>query len=214
MHRFDFDSACHRLIEKYKDAGTSPATAAYKGWVWHEHPAVTGLGYMSRKTIHTRTRSPYLDSLDTGDLGLEYEDDATATSPTRSCDIVTCHQYVVHSASFQVPAFYFTMHDANGSPLPLAELIETSLFRRDLAVSTQQTPYSLTQGGSNFPLLSQGEHPTLGTACWYLHPCETPSAVNELMSDEQNAGLSDAEHWIRWLEQWFLLLGTAVDARY
>ncbi len=186
---------------------------------------------MSRKTIHTRTRSPYLDSLDTGDLGLEYEDDATATSPTRSCDIVTCHQYVVHSASFQVPAFYFTMHDASkpilyvsesiikssisdGSPLPLAELIETSLFRRDLAVSTQQTPYSLTQGGSNFPLLSQGEHPTLGTACWYLHPCETPSAVNELMSDEQNAGLSDAEHWIRWLEQWFLLLGTAVDARY
>lgn len=33
--------------------------------------------------------------------------------------------------------------------------------------------------------LERGVHPATGAACWYLHPCETASALDELMRASQ-----------------------------
>ncbi|KAF8231848.1 hypothetical protein L208DRAFT_1398182, partial [Tricholoma matsutake] len=40
---------------------------------------------------------------------------------------------------------------------------------------TAGSPLALDDLPSVFviPLLSQGDHPTLGTPCWYLHPCQS-----------------------------------------
>ena len=60
---------------------------------------------------------------------------------------------------------------------------------------------------STFSLLSQGDHPTLGTPCWYLHPCHTSEVVGEIMA-EVDAGERDA---VRWLEAWFMVMSNMVD---
>ncbi|KAJ7283730.1 hypothetical protein C8J57DRAFT_1293396, partial [Mycena rebaudengoi] len=105
---------------------------------------------------------------------------------------LTCVQYIVYSATFQVPAFYFTLHDASGSPLSLDDLVQTTLFHRFAFEGTESTTFALSLPASAFPLLSQGDHPTLGTPCWYFHPL-----------GEQRLE--------RWMETWFMVLGTVVS---
>lgn len=56
---------------------------------------------------------------------------------------------------------------------------------------------------SMFPLLSQGEHPTLGMPCWYLHPCETAVAVEEIVA-EMGGGANVIEGWL-------LIVGNVVE---
>ncbi|KIY73684.1 hypothetical protein CYLTODRAFT_416714 [Cylindrobasidium torrendii FP15055 ss-10] len=131
------------------------------------------------------------------------EDEATAPIPPHACTSLTWRQYVAYSDTFHVPVFYFSVHDANGSPLSLLELIQTSIFRAELQTGTQKTDFGLSRAGSTFPLLSQGDHPTLGIPCWYLHPCETGRAVAELLGEDDSSAL-------RWLEMWFVVLGTAI----
>jgi len=55
----------------------------------------------------------------------------------------------------------------------------------------------------SFPLLSQGGHPTLETPCWYLHPCETAKAVEELLSEKEPG-------W-NMIEAWLLIVGNVVE---
>jgi ubiquitin-like-conjugating enzyme ATG10 len=68
------------------------------------------------------------------------------------------------------------------------------------------------QSGAVFPLLSQGDHPTLQVPCWYFHPCETGAAVGELLA----AGKQDVverREAREWLETWMAMLGTVVNLR-
>ncbi|KAJ7638740.1 hypothetical protein FB45DRAFT_903703 [Roridomyces roridus] len=150
-------------------------------WEWREHPS--GLGYMAREVEHIRREQ--------------------LTAP----ETLTCKQYVCYSATFQVPTFYFTLHDASGSPLAVTDLVGTTLFSRNAFEGTQQTSFAVSQPDSAFPLLSQGDHPTLGTPCWYFHPCQTAAAVDEIMKalghGEQGLGL--------WVEKWFVVLGSVVN---
>ena len=74
---------------------------------------------------------------------------------------------------------------------------------------TERTTFSLQQRGQLFPLLSQGEHPTLGTPCWFFHPCETPTALAEL----KEAREQDDSFPGRTIMLWLLLLGNVVDLR-
>lgn len=70
------------------------------------------------------------------------------------------------------------------------------------------TAFSIGDSTSNFPLLSFGDHPSLGSQCWYLHPCETGPAVEEMLAASDSQDL--ARH-VRWLEAWFLVLSCVVD---
>ncbi|KAF7313733.1 hypothetical protein HMN09_00530400 [Mycena chlorophos] len=95
------------------------------------------------------------------------------------------------------------MHDSSGSPLSLDALVHTTLFHRFALDAAECTTFAATLPGAAFPLLSQGDHPILGTPCWFLHPCESAAAVDEIMRE---LGAGDDEQ--RWLETWFMVLGS------
>ncbi|KAJ7276284.1 hypothetical protein B0H12DRAFT_1084534 [Mycena haematopus] len=183
MLRSEFCAAANAYIDTHSD----------RGWTWHNHPS--GYGYMARSCQHTRRTGAVADAMD-GD-----GDEATATTPTET---LTCKQYVVYSATFQVPAFYFTLHDAGGSPLALDDLVRTTLFHRFAFEGTESTSFGVSLPGSAFPLLSQGDHPTLGTPCWHFHPCESATAVEEIMTELRE------QRTVRWLETWFMVLEQVV----
>lgn len=42
--------------------------------------------------------------------------DEAASSPLASSEVLTCYQTVVFSPTYQVPAFYFEIHDSSMSP--------------------------------------------------------------------------------------------------
>jgi len=85
--------------------------------------------------------------------------------------------------------------------------MKTTLLREDVCEGTVATTFAVSHPGMNFPLLSQGEHPTIGTPCWYFHPCETANAVQEIFqaSEERNGRA------LTWIEAWFSVLSTVVD---
>jgi ubiquitin-like-conjugating enzyme ATG10 len=95
----------------------------------------------------------------------------------------------------------------------LTDILRTSLFQHFAFEETEATTFGLTRPGSSFPLLSQGDHPTLGTPCWHLHPCETLRSVEEVMAEVDSTGLTEKLRLIRWLEMWFMVVGTAVNLR-
>lgn len=74
------------------------------GWVWIEHAASPGFGYMHRTT-------PLQKRSATSDLPELVDGDPAAAIP--SPDHLTCHQSVVYSPTFQVPTFYFSVNDSS-----------------------------------------------------------------------------------------------------
>ena len=200
-----FETACKAFVQHRHD------------WAWVEHPVLPGLGYMYRTTPLQRR------SVD-GDPS-EPADDPAAAMP--GPDHITCHQSVVFSATFQVPTFYFSVYDSSacdfrssprryisfsaGSPIGLSEIIHTSLLRKHAFDGMDATAFSIGDLASNFPLLSFGDHPCLGLQCWYLHPCETGPAVEEVLAARLETHPRDSAEPIQWLEAWFLVLGCVVE---
>ncbi|KAI0663020.1 hypothetical protein C8Q70DRAFT_485789 [Cubamyces menziesii] len=134
------------------------------------------------------------------------DDEATASLPPEH---FTCQQYVVYSPTFQVPTFYFTLHDPSGSPLPLDAIVESALFRRHSLPSPNGNAFALTLPDTSLALLSQGDHPTLGTPSWYFHPCRTSEAVSEILTESNDA--ENSNELLRWMEVWFMVLSNVVD---
>jgi len=76
-------------------------------WVDGHHP---GYGYLVRTTTHFFRKSSLEQSwCETEEL---YEEDDPATGKTAS-PALTVQEYIVYSASFSVPVFYFTIHDTS-----------------------------------------------------------------------------------------------------
>ncbi|KAH7887817.1 hypothetical protein F5I97DRAFT_1804916 [Phlebopus sp. FC_14] len=193
LTRSQFDQACKEFIRRDRNTG----------WSWKEHSHLPGFGYMERATLLSRplARDTCID------CGMALDPpDATSALPC-SVDPLTCQQYVVLSATFRVPTFYFAVYDSSGGPPVLSHIMQTSLFRRDACEGAEATTYSLGHLGSPFPLLSFGDHPTLNTPCWYLHPCQTGPAVDEILA----AGGYTSADGVRWLEAWFMVLGSVID---
>ncbi|KAF8812368.1 hypothetical protein BYT27DRAFT_7182808 [Phlegmacium glaucopus] len=178
-------------------------------WSWCDNPRA-GYGYLTRTTTHARNVISDLE----GDLfivdnhGLDIDDLATAQPSPLT---VAVNEYIAYAASFNVPAFYFTIHDSNGLPLPLADLVQTSLFKVKPPDGSDKTTFALTLPSTPFPLLSQGDHPTLGTPCWYFHPCQTDVAVGEFMSEAEEPNWTEEARYVRWLELWLMIVGSVVN---
>lgn len=100
---------------------------------------------------------------------------------------------------------------SEGSPLSLSDLLNTTLFRVSAFSGTEASAFAITKPNTNFPLLSQGDHPTLGTPFWYLHPCETDKAVEEIMSALLGQELKGEMRLARWLKTWFMVLSSVVN---
>lgn len=157
-------------------------------------------------------------------MPVEEEDSAMATSAPK---FISCDQYIVYSSSFVVPAFYFNVwdqrmcnhcdsatsaeFDVEGVQLTLDQLLQTGLFRFDQPTKFDKTTFGLSEPGSVFPLLSQGDHPVLGNRCWYFHPCESSTAVNELLNEAVSSDASEDDRLRCWMKMWFLVLGSVVN---
>ena len=98
-----------------------------------------------------------------------------------------------------------------GSPIGLSGIMDTSLLRKHAFDGMEATAFSIGDPASNFPLVSFGEHPSLGSQCWYLHPCETGPAVGEMLAAWSDACPQESTRHTRWLEAWFLVLSSVVD---
>ncbi|KIL70131.1 hypothetical protein M378DRAFT_156187 [Amanita muscaria Koide BX008] len=153
---------------------------------------------MSRSTVQARLTHSALEQTTDGEI-----DEAAGYADS---EVLICQQYVVYSATFQVPTFYFTIHDSQGAPLSLDELLSTSLFHRFGFKGLEKSGSALTLPTSSFPLLSQGDHPTLNTPCWYLHPCETAPAVEELLKEKGKV----RERVVNVIETWMLIVGNVI----
>jgi len=174
-----------------------------------------------------------LDSAPARNFDVDFEDPvddiAVSIDPSEAYleplgPLLMVEQYIAWSPTFQVPVFYFTVNDAGGAPISLRRLYDTRLFSkvRSLAgaPATSGAALFLPPASSEstedittpFPLLTQGDHPMLGTPCWSFHPCETSAAVQELLSDtgEGDWARTDAE-LLRWLEAWFAVLSGVVN---
>ncbi|QRV76259.1 autophagocytosis associated protein [Ceratobasidium sp. AG-Ba] len=110
-----------------------------------------------------------------------------------------------------VPAYYFQSYDSGGSPATLSRIMATDRFQlrafKNSGIAASGAALQPQEANNaHFPLLSQGDHPTLGTPHWYFHPCETSTAVTEIL-----AQVHEASTPLRWLETWFAVLSTAID---
>jgi ubiquitin-like-conjugating enzyme ATG10 len=82
-------------------------------WSWVPgHRA--GYGFLSRTCYHTHKIPVDLDVSisDLDEMGIEEDDSATAQDFLSPSFCV--NEYIIYSASFNVPAFYFTIHDSSG----------------------------------------------------------------------------------------------------
>jgi ubiquitin-like-conjugating enzyme ATG10 len=90
--------------------------------------------------------------------------------------------------------------------------MNSSLLRRHALPEIQVTPYALVQPDALFPLLSQGDHPTLGTPAWFIHPCGTAFVMDELIGEKNAEGMPEVDNkWLQWLETWFMMMGNIVE---
>ena len=99
------------------------------------------------------------------------------------------------------------MH-VDGAPLTLEDIVRTPLLRHERLPELERTAHSLTPPDAAFSVLSQGEHPSTGRPAWYLHPCGLPTVMDELTRDAN----TDVDG-LRWLEMWFMVVGSVVDLR-
>ncbi|KAF8913829.1 hypothetical protein CPB84DRAFT_1840622 [Gymnopilus junonius] len=196
--RSQFEATCKAFSRRHSE------------WTWVDGHT-PGYGYLTRTTSHFykafNSHSRYLIHPASTELENEEEDEATA-QPAQP--ILTAREFVVYSASFSVPAFYFTIHDTNGAPLSLMDILRTSLFKSDLPGGSEATDFALTFPSASFPLLSQGDHPTLGTPCWYLHPCESDTAVGEFLREVEQPDWNEESRLVRWLELWLMVVGSVL----
>ncbi|KAH9007119.1 hypothetical protein EDB86DRAFT_2870099, partial [Lactarius hatsudake] len=218
LTRVQFEQACKAFIDKHaRSPPPSVGATTLKGWSWAEHPTVPGLGYLFRTVpLHGCALAPDEDvdfvQEDVPQSAVFVDDPAIADGA--SPEYFTCEQSIAFSPTFQVPAFYFTIHDSRGSPFGLEEIMNTSLLCHHALPETQTTSFALFQRDALFPLLSQGDHPTSGLPSWFIHPCGTACAMSELIGEKMAGGMPEvcSKEWLLvWLETWFLMLGNMVQ---
>ena len=113
LSRPQFDDACKAYIARHPNH-----------WTWKEHPVCQafflpltnnlsdknqtwpGFGYMSRSTVQRRRQQSALQA------ETQYDDNIDEAAASIDTETLTCQQHVVYSATFQVPTFYFTMHNS------------------------------------------------------------------------------------------------------
>jgi hypothetical protein len=96
--RDQFEVACNSFASRHPQ------------WSWNPGNR-PGYGFLTRTRQH-RWKTPFdpYSHVDLEEVGVEEEDLATAQASEISS--LTVHENIVYSASFNVPAFYFTMQDS------------------------------------------------------------------------------------------------------
>ncbi|GAA5925362.1 ATG3/ATG10 family protein [Sporobolomyces koalae] len=170
--------------------------------------------------VHEREDSDVL-------LDAEHEDDACASESCsrRTTEVCKVHLSICWSDSYQTPVLWFEAYRTSGAPLTLREIASSTIFHRSVLGPT----YPLTTLDPNAasqphldvpddcpattPFISQSDHPATGRPSWFLHPCETSTIVDEVLSasPERHERLG-LDAWAQsWVASWYMVVGSVVD---
>lgn len=217
LTRTSFAQACQKFIAVKNDDNAQNEFLARgsRGWKWVNYSTkLVHLGYLERTGYTSRQNQaqPNTPADEESSHVVEDEDESTAVQDLNSPELLRVQQHIAFSPTFQTPVFYFRIYSQDGAALPLSEIMQTTFFSGDVLPSDAQvTPHGISFHNSNFPVLSIGDHPVLNEPYWYLHPCQSSAAVDELMRAKPQR--DDEDSLLSWLETWFLVLRSIVDIR-
>ncbi|KAH7344583.1 hypothetical protein B0J17DRAFT_635974 [Rhizoctonia solani] len=226
LSRDEFCRACQAFLHEPSQEADGANTSQYAGfgsWNWSEHGSIPTWIYLTRtsssKVLKIEDKAQDNTSPEDDDQLIEYDDESCA--PTIEDVRVYFHESIVWHPTYMVPTYYFQVVDAGGSPVPLAQVVNTARFRRRtlLDMAGELAEYGVQPigtGNAQFPLLSQGDHPITGVPHWYLHPCETSVAVREILGQtlEIPWAPSNPECLLRWFKAWLAVLTSAIDLNH
>ncbi|KAI8356744.1 autophagocytosis associated protein [Choanephora cucurbitarum] len=114
----------------------------------------------------------------------EDQDPASAyASPVQQT--VRLEHHIVYSTSYQVPVLYFRAFYLDGTPLSQDEIYQSIVPKSQQDVA-----------------LSQSDHPLLGTPYWYIHPCQTRTAMETVQFEKQD-----------YIKTWLSIFGPPVQCQ-
>jgi ubiquitin-like-conjugating enzyme ATG10 len=124
--------------------------------------------------------SPALMQIETADPletlhGLEYEDeDGLAVVKSEVAPILSCD--IVHSASYQVPVLYFQLCNMHWHLPPSLDIIHSILVPDFHKIPVRDVGL--------LGALSTSDHPVTGLPSFFIHPCQTQTAMASLHIDQ------------------------------
>ena len=139
LSRDEFEKSCKTFLDKF----ASSDDEVFGGWSWNEHAVCTEfspvsndiesvlsqylprLGYLSRSRFVRAALNIPGNKVEDVFLTEESENDAATAVTREDGEMLEVSQYIVYSATFQVPAFYFSMHAT--SPLAPLKRLTVSL---------------------------------------------------------------------------------------
>ncbi|CAD6566819.1 MAG: hypothetical protein CYPHOPRED_001130 [Cyphobasidiales sp. Tagirdzhanova-0007] len=199
LSRSEFEAGAQRWLE---GRASPDGRHVQSKWTWRSDPIIA-YGYLEQlgKPIS------YPACID-NDAGLQRdvveECDEAAQDSRLALDRAFVDYYVVYSPSYQVPVLYFRGRD-RGSQLKLELLLHSALFGRSSREYPLNTLNEAVDGSGHMPAVSQGEHPVSGLPCYFLHPCETSAALQDIL------GPAQAVPPHKLMETWMMLVGSVVN---
>ncbi|GAA96361.1 hypothetical protein E5Q_03027 [Mixia osmundae IAM 14324] len=157
-------------------------------WQWLTPSSLPDYGYLQRAQLHCAARDVSAtaedDLIGQEDTVQEVADPSSANGTEYQSLRLDCS--ICYSATFQVPVLYFRGFSQGGAPLQLKDILQSSFIKPD-------APSTLS--------ISQGEHPVAGTACHFLHPCNTAELIREIKLASADTSDAVLPTWLMILDQ-------------
>lgn len=194
------------------EAGRDLSWLAYSGgWRWTGAVMANGTRYdctagMERRfgVVVDTKRLMGMDGATLADSVVE--DDGDEALDRADCSqTVVLHQSILYSATWKVPVLWFSAHTRAGEPLGASDLLNLRIIHHSgsldsshpflhhdthsrprtnmhdsLTIHDPPAPISLDH--SPFPPLSISDHPRTSLPSFFLHPCNTHTALHLLLS--------------------------------
>lgn len=128
----------------------------------------------------------------------------TQLEPARQT--ISIHQTITHSPIWALPILHFHAALLSGEPVPLDQLTRLGVVH-SLGSAPQQTDGMVAA-------ISVGDHPRTGLPSYYLHPCNTASALEGLLSSDPRTedGKEEERGWT-YMSTFISLCASAVEMR-
>uniref|UniRef100_A0A3P9KZM7 Ubiquitin-like-conjugating enzyme ATG10 n=1 Tax=Oryzias latipes TaxID=8090 RepID=A0A3P9KZM7_ORYLA len=118
---------------------------------------------------------------------VEEEDDGVCGAPAGSSSVLQFEYHILYSCSYRTPVLYFRASTLEGRSLTLEDVWRS--VHPNYRLGLQSRPLDA---------ITQQEHPFLGQAFFYLHPCRTEEFMKPLlqMARDQNRPVNYVLSWL------------------
>ncbi|KAK4513075.1 uncharacterized protein ATC70_000113 [Mucor velutinosus] len=182
-NRLEFESCLNKFCNEIKTCTNEPLK-----WELETTKSILKQSFLKQKVLLAiPKRSAVNEDVAVVDMAingmdLEEEEDCTVRDST---EIIQLEHHIVYSTSYRVPVIYFKATFSDGTPLS-----HTEIFQYIIPDVYQDA------------IVSQNDHPMLGTPCWYIHPCDTPSLMSTMAFEP-----------LDYLKVWLSVYGPIVKCR-